>query len=243
MRLDGKVALVTGGGTGIGYGIVQAFARAGAQVIITGRREEKLKAACQRIEGEKPVRYRTADITDRQQVAGLVDWIGEEFGAIDILVNNAGVNIKARALDVLSADGWDTLMTVNADGVFNTVHAVLPQMRERRDGVIINVSSIAGLRAEPNAGAAYTASKHAVTGLTKAIAQEEREHGIRATLICPGEVDTPMLSERYQPPTEEHRATILRPEDVGLAALFVASLPPHVNVPEMVIKPVTQLFP
>lgn len=243
MQLEGKTALITGGGTGIGYSIAEMFAQAGAQVVITGRREEKLKAACEQIQAEKTVRYHTADITDRQQVKALVDWSTEEFGQIDILVNNAGVNVKERSLDVLSPDTWDYLMAVNTDGVFNTIHAVLPQMRARRDGVIINISSIAGLRAALASGLAYITSKHAVTGLTRAIVQEERENGIRATLISPGEVDTSMMDARPTPPTKEQRARILRPEDVAQAVLYVAALPPYVNVPELVIKPVTQEFP
>ncbi|OUC07136.1 oxidoreductase, partial [Litorilinea aerophila] len=137
---------------------------------------------------------------------------------------------------------WDYIMQVNATGAFNVIHAVLPQMRERRDGVIVNISSLAGVRASPLGGAAYSASKHALSALTRVIAIEEKDNGIRATNLCPGEVNTPILDDRPVPVSEEHRAQILQPEDVAAAVLFVATLPPRAHVPELYIKPTTQLF-
>jgi NADP-dependent 3-hydroxy acid dehydrogenase YdfG len=160
----------------------------------------------------------------------------------DILVSNAGVNIVERRLEVLSPENWDYLMNVNATGAFNVVHAVLPQMRARKDGVIISISSIAGIRPSELGGAAYSAAKHAMDALTKVIGLEERENGIRACVISPGEVDTPILEARPVPVSDEHRARILQPEDVAAAAVFVASLPPRANVSELVIKPTTQAF-
>ena len=135
MQLTSKVALITGGGTGIGFGIAQAFAAAGAQVIITGRREDKLKEAVAGIAGAKSVRGIAADVSDRAQAAALVLSVTTEFGRIDILVNNAGVNIVERDMQRLSPEDWDYVMQVNATGVFNLIHAVLPGMRERQDGL------------------------------------------------------------------------------------------------------------
>lgn len=242
MRLEGKVALVTGGGTGIGQASAAALASEGAQVIITGRRAAKLEETCAAIQSPRPVRYRVADVADREQVAALVHWINQEFGPIHILVNNAGVNVARRRLAELSPEDWDYIMQVNATGAFNVIHAVLPQMREQRDGVIVNISSLAGVRASPLGGAAYSASKHALSALTRVIAIEEKDNGIRATNLCPGEVNTPILDDRPVPVSEEHRAQILQPEDVAAAVLFVATLPPRAHVPELYIKPTTQLF-
>lgn len=242
MKLAGKVTLITGGGTGIGKGIAELFAAEGAQVIITGRRAGKLQEVCDAIDSPRPVRYAATDVADRAQVTKMIDWITEEFGEIDILVNNAGVNIVERRLDQLSPENWDYLLNVNATGAFNVIYAVLPQMRARKDGVIISVSSIAGIRPSVLAGAAYSASKHAMTALTKIIALEEKDNGIRVTCIHPGEVETPILDERPVPVSAEHRAKILQPEDVAQAALFVATLHPRANVHELVIKPTNAAY-
>jgi NADP-dependent 3-hydroxy acid dehydrogenase YdfG len=175
-------------------------------------------------------------------VDDLVDWIRSEFGPIDIMVNNAGVNVVKRKLEELSPDDWDLLMQVNATGAFNVIHAVLPEMRARRDGVIINISSLAGVRASNLGGAAYSASKHAMSALTRVIAIEDKDNGIRATNLCPGEVNTPILDERPVKVSEAHKAQILQPEDVAAAVLFIATLPPRAHVPELLIKPTSQLF-
>lgn len=242
MRLDGKVALVTGGGTGIGQAIAKSYAAAGAQVVITGRREDKLQETCAQASGGKPIRYSVTDIAEREQVTTLVNWVNQEFGQIDILVNNAGVNVVKRTMAEIAPESWDYILNVGATGVFNTIHAVLPQMIARKDGVIILVSSLAGVRPAPLGGAAYSAAKHAANALMKVLAAEEKDNGIRATILAPGEVNTPLLNDRPVKVSDEHKARILQPEDVAAAALFLASLPPHVHVPELLIKPVTQLF-
>lgn len=242
MQLEGKVVLVTGGGTGIGRAVAELFASAGAQVIITGRRAAKLQEVCAGIDAPRPVRLSATDVANREQVTKLVDWVDDEFGQIDILVNNAGINVVDRRVAQLSVEDWDYIMDVNATGAFNVIHAVLPSMRERKDGVIICVSSIAGIRPSVLAGAAYSASKHAMTALTKVIGLEDKDNGIRATCIHPGEVETPILDERPVAVSAEHRAQILQPEDVAAAALFVALLHPRANVPELIIKPTNAAF-
>lgn len=241
MSLDGKVALITGGGTGIGKAIAQAFAGAGARVVITGRREEKLREACTEM-ANAAIRYHTVDVTDVEQVKKLVQWVNAEVGPIDILVNNAGMNVLERRLFELKPADWERMLQVNATGVFNTVYAVLPQMRERKDGLLITISSIAGVRPFVLAGAGYSASKYAANALMGIIAIEEKDNGIRSTSINPGEVNTSILDERPVPVSAEHRAQILQPEDVAAAALFVAQLHPRAHVSEMIIKPTTQEF-
>ena len=242
MQLDGKIALITGGGTGVGAAIAKTFAEAGAQVIITGRREDKLAQTCAAISATKPVRAFAADMANRDQVAALVQWINQDFGPIDILVNNAGVNVRERRLQELQPAAWDYMLGVNATGVFNTIHAVLPQMRARRDGLLITISSLSGVRPSTLAGVGYSASKHAANALMQVIALEEKDNGIRATILAPGEVNTPILDERPVKVSDEHKARILQPEDVAAAALFIATLPARVHVPELLIKPVTQVF-
>ena len=238
MLLEGKVVLVTGGGSGVGAAIAQQFAQAGAQVVVVGRRAEQLQATCAAVTNGPAVRAAVADVVDRAQVKALVEQIVGEFGRLDILINNAGVNTPERRLDQLSDANWDYLMTVNATGAFNMIQAVLPQMRAQHDGLIINISSISGRRASTLAGAAYSASKHALNALSKVVSQEEEQHSIRSTIISPGDINTPLLDKRPVPVSAEQRAKILQPDDIAATALFVATLPAHVSVPEIVIKPI-----
>lgn len=240
MKLSGKTALVTGGATGIGLGIALALANEGCHVAISGRREDKLREAAAAFGGSPPLIYRAADVGDLASVEGLVEWANRELGKIDILVSSAGINVLKRRLAELSPEDWERMMQINATGAFYCLRAVLPQMRKRRDGVIINISSIAGKRSSLLGGIGYTASKFAMTALGITAAREEAEYGIRITNIYPGEVDTPILEQRPKPVSAEHRARILKPEDVAAAALMVACLPPRAHVPELVIKPTSQ---
>jgi NADP-dependent 3-hydroxy acid dehydrogenase YdfG len=242
MQLSNKVALITGGGTGIGQAIAKRFAQEGATVLITGRRADKLQETVNATGRPHHIHAHAADVADRAQVEALVAKITAEFGQIDILVNNAGVNVVKRQVAELAPTDWDYILEVGATGVFNTIHAVLPQMRARQDGLIILVSSLAGVRPSSLGGAAYSAAKHAANALIKVLAAEEKDNGIRATILAPGEVNTPLLDERPVKVSDEHRARILQPDDVAAAALFIASLPPRAHVPELLIKPVTQLF-
>jgi NADP-dependent 3-hydroxy acid dehydrogenase YdfG len=240
--LTGKTVLVTGGGSGIGLAAARGFVQAGARVAITGRTEAKLRSAAASLDGGDRLLTITADVANAQQVQALVQRVTERWGVIDILVNNAGTNIKQRTLRELTPETWDQLISANLDGAFYCIHAVLPQMLQRRDGLIINISSIAGKRASPLGGAAYAASKFGMSALGLCLAAEEKDSGIRVTNIYPGEVDTPILEVRPQAVTDEQRRRILQPEDVAAAVLFVASLPSRVSVPELVIKPTAQLY-
>jgi NADP-dependent 3-hydroxy acid dehydrogenase YdfG len=242
MGIQDKVVLITGGGTGIGQASAAVLAAEGAYVYVTGRRTDKLATASASIQSAHPVHAVAADVADRGQVESLVETIIGQHGRIDILVNNAGVNVLRRKVSELSPEDWDYIMNVNATGAFNVIHAVLPHMRARHDGIIINVASLAGVRASPLGGMAYSASKHAMCALTRVIATEEKDNGIRATNLCPGEVNTPILDDRPVKVTDEHKAQILQPEDVAAAVLFIANLPPRAHVPELYIKPTTQLF-
>ena len=243
MKLQDKTAVVTGAGSGIGEAIARTFALEGARVVTVGRSGEKLKTsrAAARDAADRLIPY-AADISDRVAVENLFGFARKELGHIDILVNNAGVNVPNRSLDVLSADDFDLMVNVNLNGTFYCVHEALPGMRERGDGLIINVSSIAGVRASVVAGAGYVASKHGMAGLSMALSVEESRHGIRSCNICPGEADTPILDKRPVAPDAERRAQMLQPEDLAQAALLVAALHPRATIPELIITPTVAQF-
>jgi len=241
MSLAGKSAVVTGGGSGIGAAIALAFAADGANVIIAGRNADKLNEIVAKAEGNR-IAAMACDVSKRDEAIKLISDATAKFGKVDILVNAAGVNMAKRLMSDIDTADWDRLMDINATGTFNTIHAVLPQMRERKDGVIINVNSTSGLRAGMLGGVAYNASKFAVTALTHSVAQEVKDEGIRLTNLCPGEVDTPILKNRPTPVSDEHRSRILQPEDIAAVALTIANLPPRANVVEVVVKPTTQAF-
>jgi NADP-dependent 3-hydroxy acid dehydrogenase YdfG len=237
-----KVVLVTGGGSGIGLATARLFLENGAKVAITGRNYTKLADNTKDFPGRDRLFLQAADVADPAQVRALVDNVVRHFGPIDILVNSAGTNIKNRTFQELTPETWQKLLRTNLDGAFYCIWAVLPAMLQRRDGLIININSIAGLRASPLGGVAYAASKFGMTALGLGLAAEEKDNGIRVTNIYPGEVDTPILEFRPQAVTEEHRQRILKPEDVAAAVLFAAGQPPHVSIPELTIKPTVQTY-
>ena len=241
-KLSGKTALVTGGGTGIGLGIAKALSDEGCRVAISGRRENKLREAAGAYSGDPPLLVCAANVAKRDSVDQLFDWAAGTLGKIDILVNSAGVNVPKRLMMELMPENWDLMMDINATGAYNCTRKVLPQMIERRDGLIINISSISGLRAGLLGGVGYSASKFAMAALGTAVALEVGKHNIRVTNIFPGEVETPILDLRPVPVSKEHRARILQPEDVGAAVLMIATLPPRAHIPELIIKPTSQDF-
>jgi NADP-dependent 3-hydroxy acid dehydrogenase YdfG len=209
-------------------------------VAIAGRREDKLREAAASYQGSPPLIYHTVDVGDLKSVEGLVAWANQQLGPLDIVVNSAGVNVLRRTLAELSPEDWEHMMRINSTGAFYCLRAVLPQMRERRDGLIVNISSIAGKRSSLLGGIGYTASKFAMTAMGVTAAREEAEYGIRITNVYPGEVDTPILEHRPKPVSAEHRARILKPEDVADAVVMVACLPARAHIPELVIKPTSQ---
>lgn len=241
MNLRDRTALITGGGSGIGLGIAQALAQEGCRVALAGRQEARLRDAVARFATPRPL-YRCCDVADREQADALAQWALEALGKIDILVNSAGVNVARRTMAEIDPRDFDQIMAVNCSGLFNVLHAVLPSMRSRREGLIVNISSIAGLRALPLAGPAYAASKFAATALATLVRLEERAHGIRVTSVFPGEVDTPLLNERPIPVSAEQKASMVHPEDVGAMVAAIACLPAHVVVPELTIMPLYQEY-
>jgi len=237
--LEGKVAWVTGGGSGIGLAAAQALAAAGARVVLSGRRADVLAAAVEGIRAQGgQAEAQALDVTDAAAVAAAAARILAGHGdRIDVLVNSAGTNTPQRFWRDQSPAGWRQVVAANQDSIFYTTHAVLPAMRARRDGLIVNVSSWAGVHHPKLTGPAYNGSKHAVAAMTETINIEEGVNGIRACCLCPAEVSTPILDTRPVPPSAEERARMLRPEDLGQTIRFLAQLPAGVCVNQLIISP------
>ena len=168
-----KVVVVTGAGTGIGAAIARGFADSGARVAFVGRRPEPLAAAAAGLDADR-ILLHACDVSDRCAVEALASAVEAKWGAVDVLVNNAGINTNPRAVGDVAPEDWDQTIAINLTGVYNMMRVVLPGMRQQNDGLIITISSIAGLRASKLAGAAYSASKHGAVALTNSINEEEK---------------------------------------------------------------------
>ena len=166
----------------------------------------------------------------------------EEIGTVDILVASAGLNVPTRAMDRISDDNWDHVVNVNLNGVFYAARAVLPGMRAQGDGLLILISSWAGRYATRLTGAAYNATKRGVIALSESINDEEGAHGIRSTVIMPGEVATPILQSRPSPPSQAEQDRMLQAEDLGATIRFVAEMPPRACINEVLIAPTWNRF-
>jgi len=236
--LEGKVAWVTGAGTGIGEAAALALAREGATVVLTGRRKEPLESVAARIsaQGRKAL-VRPADVAKAAAVAKIADGIRHEQGHLDILVNNAGLNVPDRSWQRVGAEGIEAVITANLTGAFYVVHATLPLMRAQRDGVMIHTASWAGRHISPLSGPAYTAAKHGMVAMSHTINLEEGANGVRSCVVCPGEVATPILRNRPVPETSETMARMIQPADMGELIAFVARQPAHVCINEVLITP------
>jgi NADP-dependent 3-hydroxy acid dehydrogenase YdfG len=236
--LKGKVAWITGGGSGIGQAAAVELARGGASVVVSGRRPaalEETQSLIERAGGRSDAQ--ALDVGDREAVGLAAKAILSRHGRVDILVNCAGVNIPKRFLKDLAASDWDRVVEANLNGALYCTLAVLPGMRERRDGLAINIGSWFARYQAYIGGAAYNASKQALTGLTHQINLEEGMHGIRACVIHPGETVTPLQRARPKPPSPEDQAKMLKMEDLGRVVRFVAESPAHVCINEIVVTP------
>jgi NADP-dependent 3-hydroxy acid dehydrogenase YdfG len=233
-----KTALVTGAGSGIGRSIAKTLAEMGLRVALVGRERDKLERARAEFKvGRDSAFVGPCDITDRVAVKSLVDQITAAVGAIDVLVCNAGTNVRNRSLESLDPADWDRMIATNLTGSFNLIHHFLPSMRQRKDGLVIQICSVSGLRASTLGGAGYSASKFGQSALGICLGREEGPHGIRSSVIYPGEVETPILDARPVPVGAERRSVILQPDDVAAAVKFLVELHPRAHVPELVIMP------
>jgi NAD(P)-dependent dehydrogenase (short-subunit alcohol dehydrogenase family) len=237
MDLNGKIVLVAGGAGGIGLGIAKALAAEGCKVALADINKEALADAAKALKGKYPSVSRTCDITDREQVSKLFEWLGGELGPIDILVNSAGVNVGNRMMSNISHDDFDRVMEINTTGTFNCIYAALPIMRRKGSGLIVNIVSLAGKRVMLLAGMPYCVSKFATGALGTFVNLEESSNGIKVTNIYPGETNTPIIDKRPSPPPPEKRAKMLQPEDIAACVVTIAKLPPRAVVPELIITP------
>ena len=242
--LKGKLAWITGGGSGIGLAGAKSLAAAGAHVVISGRTGRTNDAALAELKAIGSAEANSLDVADREAVVRAAADIEKRHGRIDILVTSAGTNISGarRNLATMSLEGWDDVVRINLNGLFYCCHAVIPGMRLRKDGLIINISSWAGRYASALTGPAYNATKRAVIAITESINMEECVNGIRATSILPGEVATPIMEKRPVPPSAEERARMAQAEDFGAAILFVATMPARTCVNELVMAPTWNRF-
>ncbi|MHC5538780.1 SDR family oxidoreductase, partial [Singulisphaera rosea] len=230
-------------GSGIGRGIAIALDELGVRVALAGREESKLNQTHGLLKQSGGTALVTpCDVADRAQVDKTVSRILEVFGSLDILVCNAGTNVRQRSLETLDPADWDRMIATNLTGAYNLVHAVLPSMRTRKSGLIVQVASVSGKRASVLGGAGYSASKFGQAALGMCLGREEGQNGIRSTVIYPGEVNTPILDARPVPVGAERREVILQPEDVAAAVRFLVELNPRAHVPELIIKPTVDDF-
>lgn len=233
-----SVALVTGAGSGVGRAVALALASRGWSVALVGRREAPLQETIALAgTGRGTLRAFPCDIADEAAVQRMAQQVQGELGEVEALVNAAGTNAPRRLLTELSNDTYRQILDVNLNGAFYCVQAVLPGMRQRQRGTIVNIVSDAGLRASPKAGPAYVASKFGLAGLSQSINAEERQNGVRCCAIFPGDIDTPLLEKRPAPPATEARQKMLQPDDIAACVLLAIELPPRAIVEELVVRP------
>jgi NADP-dependent 3-hydroxy acid dehydrogenase YdfG len=233
-----RTALITGAGSGIGRGIAIALDELGLRVALVGREKSKLDETRALLgqKGGSALTY-SCDVADRAAVGAMAAAAIKELGAIDVLVCNAGMNVRNRSLETLDPADWDRMIATNLTGAYNLVHHILPSMRARKSGLIVQIDSVSGKRASVLGGAGYSASKFGQAALGLCIGREAGTDGIRSTVIYPGEVNTPILDRRPVPVGTERRDAILQPGDIAAAVRFLVELHPRASVPELVIKP------
>ena len=232
MRLKDQVAIVTGGGRGIGRSIALTFANEGANVAIVARTESEIESVKQEIInlGSKAIAIKT-DVTDETQVTSMVQRVIDEFGRIDILVNNAGFAKHAYIQDI-SNDLWDTTMNINLRGIMLCTRIVYKQMMKQQSGYIINISSGAGKHGS-TMYATYSTSKFGVIGFTESLAAEGRQYGIKASVICPGPVATKMRAGNHP---NDDVSKLMQPQDIADVALFLVTQPKRAYIGEVVVS-------
>lgn len=243
-----KIILITGATSGIGEATALLLSRHNFDLILTGRRAEKLKKLKQKIESEGDARVLTLnfDIRNRQETTTVIEGLPEEWKNIDILINNAGLAAGLSTIDEGSIDDWEQMIDTNVKGLLYISRAVSAEMVKRKQGHIINISSIAGKETYPS-GNVYCATKHAVESLTKGMRLDLLQHGIKVSSVAPGAVDTEFSLVRFK--GDKKRAekvyegfTPLYAKDIAETIFFVVTRPAHVNIDDILVMPAAQAF-
>ncbi|MDR1054586.1 MAG: SDR family NAD(P)-dependent oxidoreductase [Prevotellaceae bacterium] len=242
-----KIALITGATAGIGKATAFALARKGYNIIVTGRRKERLVEVEREIASLFPdinIITLNFDIRNNQEVENTIDSLPEDWKAIDILVNNAGLAVGLNHIQDGVIDDWERMIDTNVKGLLYITRKVAPIMIERGTGHIVNIGSIAGKEVYEN-GNVYCATKHAVDALTKGMRLDMLQYGIKVTGICPGMVETEFSLVRFKGDEERAKNVYnkfqpLKPEDIADAVTYVVGLPPHVNINDLLIMPTVQ---
>jgi NADP-dependent 3-hydroxy acid dehydrogenase YdfG len=242
-ELAGRVAVVTGASSGIGDATATALSRAGATVVLAARRRDRLEAVAERLPG--PSSIHEVDLTDENAARTFIEAAHAEHGALHVLVNNAGLMLLGPVTDADTA-GWRQMLDVNLWAMLVCTHAALPLIEASGGGDIVNVSSVAGRRA--NAGAAvYNMTKFGVQGFSEALRQEALHVGVRVTVVAPGYVDTELQGHNTNPivvqslsSAREQIGEILKPEDIADAILYAVTRPPHVCINDVLVRPTRQ---
>ena len=241
MSLQDKVCIITGGGSGIGRAGALLMAARGARVVVAGRTGRKLDAVRGAIEQRGAAALAVPlDVADRAAVQRMAATVLDAYGRIDVLVNNAGHASPNRMLHATTPEDIRSTVDSNLAGTIYCTQAVIPAMLEAGAGTVINVASLAGVAGSPLAGVAYSAAKAGVINFTKYLNAEFKNRGLRASVVIPGEVDTPILDHRPVNPSAEARATMATAEDVAQAIVLVAELPQRTTIPELTIRPTYQ---
>ena len=232
MKLENRIAIITGGGRGIGRATALSFANEGADIVLAARTETEINSVAKEINdiGRKALPIVT-DVQLKSDVESMVNQAFTAFGKIDILVNNAGVAIHNPIPNIREED-WDLTMAVNLKGVFLCTQAVFSLMCEQEYGHIVNISSVSGKFGHVNGGA-YCASKFAVNGFTETTNNEGRQYGVKASVVCPGPVDTKMRRDNHPDDVLEH---LTQPEDVADLILFLVTQSPRAHTLETIIR-------
>jgi NAD(P)-dependent dehydrogenase (short-subunit alcohol dehydrogenase family) len=238
-QLQGKVAWVTGAGSGIGEAAALMLAGEGAAVVLTGRRREPLEGVAARIEQQPGgnAHVQPGDLTEPDDVRRIGDHIRHALGRLDILINNAGININDRHWDKLTPENAKLMVDGNLAAAAQCVTVALPLMRERKDGLIIHTASMAGRFIGGFPGPMYTAAKHGVVAMSHSINMQECVNGIRSCVFLPGEVATPILDRRPNPVGPEVRALMVQPEDCADLIRYIALLPARLCMNEVMLSP------
>jgi 3-oxoacyl-[acyl-carrier protein] reductase len=231
-RLAGKVAIVTGASRGIGRAICLAFAKEAATIILTARAVDKLKETAEQVTAAGGIAHIIpAELTDEQSIKNLVRATGEKFGRLDMLVNNAGITHSAKLEDTLTED-YDRCMSINARAPFILCREALPLLKKAESAYIINIASVVGVKAYA-LQSAYTSSKHALRGMTMALAEELKGSNIRVHLLCPGGVDTELVA-KVRPDIKKH--DLMQPEEIAELVLYLVTHKGNAVIDELHIR-------